>query len=180
MIKRGGVATQEDIKHFVQNTLGMGWSKFQNALNTGGQVKVEGANAGSQVRMYLESARRERAQAQIEMADTLDRIVNAHSMILSISPEVKERWLSTVAKDYGVTPEDLVVDEKSGSVRPKHMIQRDKMLREVPALLTRVYGNPKTPESQAILKKLGIDPNKTTLPQAISDVRYKVQVGHIR
>jgi DNA-binding phage protein len=181
MVKGGQQATDSDIRHFMVNNIGMDKAKVQQYLTNG----VKGAGAGEFVQLYLKAAKRERGELQSQNDETVLKKAQGNLKLYKVlDDDDKEIWKNTVADRMNVSPEDIIIDEKKGSITTKqrqahdsdHKMAVDNLKKAYVTLKKKSAAPEELERAQKVLKSLGVQPG-TPMKQAEEDIRYKITRG---
>jgi len=173
---KGGVATQHEAEEFAPSTLGMDKAKLQQYMTNG----VEGAQAGEFVQMYAKTIKRERAEMQREIDDTALKIAQGNLSLYKQDPEL---FKETVARQLGISSDEVVIDDKKKTVTTVHRQMEEKRVKAATVGLRAAYAAMKSqdPEevakAQRVFQTLRIDPSKQTLQEAIQNTRFQITRG---
>jgi hypothetical protein len=173
---KGGVPTDGDVKHFAPETMGMDKAKWQQYLTNG----VKGAEAGEFVKLYSKTITREKAELQYQVDDTILKRAQGNFKMYKKDPEL---FKQTVADRMGLSPDDIIVDEKKRIVTTSNKQAIEKKLGVATDGLKQAYAAMKngTPEEKAkagqVFNALGIDPHMFNFTQAQERVKYSISRG---
>lgn len=176
---KGGAATIADIDHFLPKTLGMDAAQLKQYVTNG----VQGAEAGKFVQLYTKTVARERAEAQLEVNET---VLNRAQGNMSLYKEDPDLFKRTLADRLNIPVEDVVVDEKKRLVTTRQKVETTERFNSTAAVVKKAYKAYKsgkadgdvTPENAPmIFQSLGINPEDVPLNQAITDLRFRITRG---